>query len=126
MTQPSVLLVDDDRLVLELYALALQQRGFTVNQATDGATARAIVARARPDLACVDGRLVYDSGHDLAAELAEAGACVVLFTNDQTLFDHPPAGVAARLIKANTSPRQLAAELERLFEGSAERAGAPG
>ncbi len=120
MKEGSVLLVDDDRLVLDLYAIALRQRGFAVHQATDSATARAIVAQARPQLACVDGRLVADSGRDLAAELAAGGVRVVLFTNDQTLFDHPPRGAAARLIKANTSPKQLAAELTRLLDESAE------
>jgi DNA-binding response OmpR family regulator len=122
MTQPSVLLVDDDRLVLDLYALALRQHGFAVQEAADAVTARALVRSGRPELACIDGRLVSDSGHELAREIAAEGVRVVLFTNDQNLFDRPPAGVALRLIKVNTSPRQLAAELTRLLE---TRAGEP-
>lgn len=118
--QPSVLLVDDDRLVLDLYSLALRQRGFDVHAAGDAADAREIARRVRPDLVCVDGRLFSDSGHLLAGELAGMGLRVVLFTNDQNLFDHPPPGIATRLIKANTPPRDLAWELGRLLDDTRE------
>lgn len=116
MPQASVLLVDDDRLILDLYAAAIRRRGFLVHQATDAITARAIVTSTRPELACVDGRLVRDSGPEIAAELAAAGVRVVLLTNDQRLYDRPPRGTVARFIKANTPPLQLAFELERLLE----------
>ena len=111
----AVLLVDDDRLILDLYAMALRERGFTVHQATDAATARALAERGRPDLACVDGRLATGSGVALALDLAAMGIRVVIFTNDQALYDRPPAGIAHRLIKVNTSPQNLADELERLL-----------
>ena len=116
MPKRTVLLVDDDRLIIDLYAIALRERGFTVHTACDAATARAIAAQARPAVACVDGRLSTTSGIDLASELARDGIRVVIFTNDQTLYDHPPAGVSHRLIKVNTAPHQLAEELHRLFD----------
>lgn len=119
MRPRSVLLVDDDRLLLDLYAMALRERGFTVHLASDAATARAIAAHSRPMLACVDGRLARTSGGELAAELAADGLTVVLFTNDQALFDRPPAGVAHRLIKVNTSPQALAKQLDSLAATSA-------
>lgn len=114
MTHRSVLLVDDDRLILELYATALRERGFTVHTATDAASARAIAHQFTPTLACVDGRLTTSSGGDLATELAGLGLRVVMFTNDQALYDRPPAGVSHRLIKVNTAPHELAQELDRL------------
>ena len=111
LTQCSVLLVDDEPLILDLYAAALRQRGFTVHLATDAATARAINERARPNVTCIDGRMINESGANLA------GARVVLFTNDQALYDHPPAGLAGRLIKVNTRPAELADRLLEILAG---------
>lgn len=118
VTQCSVLLVDDEPLILDLYAAALRQRGFTVHIATDAATARAINERAHPDVTCIDGRMINASGVNLARHLIDAGAQVVLFTNDQRLYDHPPAGVAGRLIKVNTRPADLADRLLGILSAS--------
>jgi len=117
LTQCSVLLVDDEPLILDLYAAALRQRGFTVHLATDAATARAINERARPNVTCIDGRMINESGANLARRLIDAGARVVLFTNDQALYDHPPAGLAGRLIKVNTRPAELADRLLEILAG---------
>lgn len=116
-TRRGVLLVDDDRLILELYAMALRERGFVVHTAGDPTTARAVADRVQPELACVDGRLATGSGIALARDLAASGVRVVIFTNDQALYDRTPAGVVHRLIKVNTSPHDLAVELERLLRG---------
>src|SRR6266571_2914890 len=115
VTQGSVLLVDDEPLILDLYAAALRQRGFTVHLATDAATARAINESARPDVTCIDGRMINESGANLARHLIESGGIVVLFTNDQSLYDHPPAGLAGRLIKVNTRPADLAGRLQDIL-----------
>ena len=121
MAQRSVLLVDDDRLILDLYALALRQNGFVVHQASDTGAARVLAERMAPDVAVVDGRLARSlataAGAELARELAQRGVPVVLFTNDQNLFDRPPPGVTARLVKVNTAPLELAEFIEGLVRG---------
>jgi len=117
LTQCSVLLVDDEPLILDLYAAALRQRDFTGHLATDAATARAINERARPNVTCIDGCMINESGANLARRLIDAGARVVLFTNDQALYDHPPAGLAGRLIKVNTRPAELADRLLEILAG---------
>jgi DNA-binding NtrC family response regulator len=115
MTRSSVLLVDDEQLILDIYSAALRQRGYTVHQASDPATARAICAHTRPDLVCIDGRMIHAAGANLARHLIDAGCRVVVFTNDQGLYDHPPAGVAGRLIKVNTRPGELADRLQEIL-----------
>jgi DNA-binding NtrC family response regulator len=121
VTHRSVLLVDDEQLILELYASALRLRGFAVHLASDATTARAISDRARPDVICIDGRMINaasaSSSGNLARQLIDEGAKVVIFTNDQALYDHPPAGVAGRLIKVNTRPHELADRLLQILEG---------
>ena len=89
LTQCSVLLVDDEPLILDLYAAALRQRGFTVHLATDAATARAINERARPNVTCIDGCMINESG----------------------------ANLARRLIKVNTRPAELADRLLEILAG---------
>lgn len=117
MSHRSVLLVDDDRLILDLYAIALRKHGYTVHTASDAASARAIVEAANPSLVCVDGRLAHTRGEDLAREFAARGQSVVIFTNDQSLYDRPPPGITNRLIKVNTAPQELGAHLDRVLAG---------
>ena len=121
MTQCSALLVDDEQLILDLYSAALREHGFTVHQASDPATARAICERARPDVICIDGRMIYASGRNLARELIDEGSTVVVFTNDQSLYDRPPAGIAGRLIKVNTRPAELGDRLREILTQVPER-----
>ena len=125
MTRCSVLLVDDEQLILDLYSTALRQSGFTVHQASDPASARAIYAHARPQITCIDGRMIGHSGADLARHLIDAGCNVVVFTNDQKLYDHPPAGVAGRLIKVNTRPAELGDRLQEILAGTPDPQGHP-
>src|SRR5712692_5502558 len=120
MTRSSALLVDDEQLILDIYSAALRQRGYTVHQASDPATARAICAHARPEIVCIDGRMIRAAGANLARELIDAGCSVVVFTNDQALYDHPPAGVAGRLIKVNTRPGELADRLQEILAEARE------
>ena len=114
----SLLLVEDDAILREIYAAKLETAGFTVHSAGDAATARALFQAHRPVLACVDARLPDGSGAELGAALAASGATVVLLTNDQEIVDHPPKGVAAALLKIVTPPARLAEELNRLLAQS--------
>ena len=117
MSQRSVLMVDDDRLILDLYAVALRKHGYTVHTASDAASARAIIETVAPPLVCVDGRLAATSGEDLAREFCQLGHTVVIFTNDQKLYDRPPPGIVHRLIKVNTPPQDLGHHLDRARAG---------
>ncbi|MEP7105030.1 MAG: response regulator [Chloroflexota bacterium] len=116
VTHRSVLLVDDEQLILDLYASALRLRGFAVHLASDATTARAICAHTRPDVICIDGRMMNSSSAHLGSDLVDAGHQVVIFTNDQHLYDHPPGGFAGRLIKVNTRPGDLADRLIEILE----------
>lgn len=114
MPPVSVLLVEDDAAIADLYALKLRLDGYTVHHAADGTTADLIFERARPDVICVDTRLPDGSGEDVAARFIDSGATVILLTNDQTSFEHPPAGVAGALLKSRTNPGQLSSAIATL------------
>lgn len=88
--------------------------GYTVHHASDATTAHVIFEKAKPAVVCLDTRLPGASGVSVAAEFARLGATVVLLTNDQDSFESPPVGVARALLKARTSPSELASTIAEL------------
>jgi two-component system response regulator RegA len=79
--EPSILLVDDDRVLLERMARAFRDRGYDVRIATDFEGARAAASEESPELAVIDLRMPGRSGLDLVRELKaldEATKIVVL------------------------------------------------
>lgn len=111
----SVLLVEDDPAIAELYSMKLRLDGFRVHHAADGTTADIIFEAAKPEIVCVDTRLPDSSGADVARRFVEGGAIVILFTNDQASFERPPAGVARAMLKSRTNPAQLSAVIRELI-----------
>ncbi len=106
--------MEDDPAIADLYAYRLRLDGYTVHLAEDVTTAEVIFERFQPDVVCVDTRLPGVSGLGVAEDFAHAGAGVILLTNDQTSYEAPPAGVAFALLKARTTPAQLAGAIGRL------------
>ena len=114
----SILLVEDDPAIAELYALKLRLDGYLVHLAADGATAEVIFERTRPQVVCVDTRLPDASGRLFAPRFARAGAYVIMLTNDQSSFEEPPPGVSLAMLKSRTSPGQLSTAIAELVQAS--------
>jgi DNA-binding response OmpR family regulator len=66
-----ILLVDDDPDLLGVTAFALQQAGFLVIKAKDGASALEAFAREEPDLAVLDINMPHMSGFELAKQIRQ-------------------------------------------------------
>ena len=64
-------MVDDDRRVVELLAIALGAYGFRVLQASDGEEALRVALRERPDLVVLDVRLPRKSGLEVCERLRQ-------------------------------------------------------
>jgi two-component system OmpR family response regulator len=114
-SKPSVLLVEDDHSIAQLYAIKLRMDGYRVDIANDAATAAVAFDRAHPDVICVDSRLPDGSGRDVVSAMVQHGATVMLLTNDQEAYDRPPAGVAGTLLKWRTTPSALSDAIARLL-----------
>ena len=110
----SVLLVEDDASIAELYALKLRMDGYVVHHASDSTTAQLIFETAEPKVVCCDTRLPDGAGLETARRFAERDAVVILLTNDQRSYEEPPAGVARALLKSKTSPAQLSSTISSL------------
>jgi len=67
--QPTLLIADDDRLVLATLAKHLRQAGYQVLEAGHGEEALALCGEHRPDLALLDIRMPGLDGLETAAEL---------------------------------------------------------
>lgn len=71
MTGATLLIADDDRLVLATLADGLRRAGYTVLEATSGDEAIAAACEQPPDLAILDMRMPGRSGVDVAVWLRE-------------------------------------------------------
>lgn len=111
-----ILLVEDDRAIADLYALRLRLDGYSVEVAGDPTSARQAFWERRPAVVCLDERLPGGTGTELAERFAAAGARVVLFTNDQSCYERPPACFERSLLKARTNPSQLSAAISELIQ----------
>jgi CheY-like chemotaxis protein len=91
VTQPSVLLVDDDPVFVDALTAVLATR-YDVRSAADGEEAMASLTEERPDLIVLDVMLTYPSeGYDLAATLKKnpdtADIPIIILTGVSRIFE---------------------------------------
>jgi len=99
----TILVVDDDRLVLATLAHGLTQAGYDVIDADNGDDAILLAHEHRPDLALLDIRMQGKSGFDVAAYLRESTAVPFMFlsafSDEQTAAQVRALGAVAYLVK---------------------------
>ena len=99
----TILVVDDDRLVLATLAHGLSQAGYDVIDADNGDDAILLAREHRPDLALLDIRMQGKSGFDVAAYLREYCQIPFMFlsafTDDATVAQVKALGAVAYLVK---------------------------
>lgn len=80
MVQRQILVVDDEPNIRELCRLYLEQEGFEVTEAADGAEAIQLAKGHRPDLVVLDLMLPGRSGFDICRDLLNEGVPVIMLT----------------------------------------------
>ena len=99
----TILVVDDDRLVLATLAHGLSQAGYDVIDADNGDDAILLARAHRPDLALLDIRMQGKSGFDVAAYLREYCQMPFMFlsafSDEQTAAQVKALGAVAYLVK---------------------------
>jgi DNA-binding response OmpR family regulator len=117
VTRPreSILLVDDDRDLGDMFQLGLENAGFAVQRADNGMAAVDLVLREPPDLVLMDQGLPGLNGLQALEQLRSNRrgnlVPVVMFSNadDDALVRRAFAlGALEWVVKAAISPRQLA------------------
>ena len=75
----SILIVEDDRLILSGFALALEERGYVVHKAASGEEAVTLAQTTPPDLVLMDIYLPGISGIEAARTIQEKAKIPVIF-----------------------------------------------
>lgn len=111
----TILVVDDDALVGEMYRLSLVRAGFNVRVARDGPAGLQAAAAAAPDLIFLDIRMPHMDGIEvlrrLMADDATRGIPVVMLSNyDDSAYIKACLGLGAKeyVVKVNIRPADLA------------------
>lgn len=124
----TILVVDDDRLVLATLTHGLSQAGYRVIDADNGDDAILLAREHRPDLALLDIRMEGKSGFDVAAYLREYCQMPFMFlsafSDDSTVAQVKALGAVAYLVKP-LDIRQIVPAVEAAFAQIGSKPAAP-
>jgi CheY-like chemotaxis protein len=124
---PAALVVDDSMLIRYTVCRSLEERGFTVESATNGVEALQILDRLRPDLIVTDMQMPKMSGSELITELKKnpktANIPIIIVAGRASGFDEKEKRADFAIHKDIDIESQLAKALDAVF-GKASRKGA--
>ncbi len=111
----SILIIEDDRFIGEMYVLSLRQAGYTVDWHTSGKDGLAAALAKTYDLILLDIMLPEESGVDVLNELRGGTdkiphSRIIVLTNfdqDDESRSDMQSKADAYLIKADITPRKL-------------------
>jgi putative nucleotidyltransferase with HDIG domain len=118
----SILVVDDDRRVVDLLQISLSQNGFRVSAAQSGEEALEAVRRELPDLIILDLRLPKKNGFEVCAALKsskETAHIPVIMVSATSEVDARLQGLmhgADDYLTKPFSPKELLIKVRRIFE----------
>ncbi|MCU0491777.1 MAG: response regulator transcription factor [Chloroflexaceae bacterium] len=118
MDAATILVVDDERPLVELVASYLMAEGFTVQRAYDGPTALAMVRSARPDLVVLDVMLPGLDGVEVCRRLHQESDVYVLMLTARTDEVDKLIGLsvgADDYLTKPFSPRELVARVKAIL-----------
>jgi DNA-binding response OmpR family regulator len=120
----TVLIVDDDDLVLRLMTTVLQRAGLRVLYAIDATAGLVIARRERPDLLLVDVTLGRESGLALVERVRalpelSATAIMVMTGGDSVTYERAAALLGAHFLAKPVTPNELVDAVEAALEQEA-------
>lgn len=114
-SRQKILLVEDNPDVRRLFAIGLNQRGYEVKLAANGAEAVERAASERPDYILLDWLMPLMDGQEVIERLdqsGDAGTVPIIVVSGQQPPEHLPARIASWLTKPLTVD-ELVSELAR-------------
>lgn len=110
----SILVVEDDRAIRELYGIKLRLEGFAVSEAEDGEVGLAMAHKIKPDLILLDLLMPQVSGEEMLTKLRStewgSGIRVIILTNlskDEAPSSLRILSVDRYVVKAHYTPQQV-------------------
>lgn len=121
--KPKVLIVDDDKFLLNMYSIKFSKSNFEVNSATTGAEALAKIKEGySPDIILLDIVMPGMDGFEILETLKKdklaQNSLIIMLTNQGQLADIEKAktfGINGYIIKATTIPSEVVEEVTRIY-----------
>lgn len=121
--KPKILIIDDDKFLLNMYCLKFNKNNFQVDSATSGEEALTKIKNGfLPDIILLDivmpGMDGFETLNNLRKNKIAPNAFVIMLTNQGQLSDIEKAksfGIAGYIIKATTIPSEVVEEVTRIY-----------
>jgi DNA-binding response OmpR family regulator len=114
MSTVTVLIVDDDESLRELYADAFELAGINVMKADNGATGVTLALKHHPDAILMDIMMPVMNGHEAVAKIREDDggkkAIIIFLTNmtdAENVVHAVEKGSSEYIIKSNVPPKEV-------------------
>lgn len=126
MSQARILLIDDDRIILEMLDLALSKADYEVVSAGDGEIGLRVFREQRPDLVILDIAMPGIDGYQVIEQIREAEAeheghrtpIIILTAHEQSVMRAYAEELGANLyLTKPVTPRQLVEHIRQLTGG---------
>lgn len=120
---PKVMIVDDDKFLLNMYAIKFSKNGFEVNAASSGDEVLTKIKDGySPDIILLDIVMPGMDGFEILEAIRKnklvPEASVIMLTNQGQLSDIEKAksfGIDGYIIKATTIPSEVVEEVTRIY-----------
>lgn len=123
-TKMKILIVDDDKFLLDMYLIKFSESNFEVTLAVDGEEAlEKIEAGLRPDVFLLDILMPKLDGFQLVSKLKEKGfdkgAAIIVLSNlgqEEDINKGLSLGVDGYIVKATATPSEVVAKALEIFK----------
>lgn len=121
--QHSVLLIEDEEMLANMYETKFKNEGYKIRKALDGETGLKLAQEEKPDIILLDIIMPKLDGFSVLKKLKEDGKLknvpVVLLTNlgqDEDINKGQSLGVAGYLVKANLTPAEVVEKVKEYLK----------
>ncbi len=115
-----ILIVEDDPLIIKIYATRLSAEGYEVHSAQDGLEGVATMRKVLPNVVILDAMMPKMDGFGFLAEVKKdtqlQNIPIIMYSNlsnDEEIARAKQAGAADFLIKANLTPNQVIEKIKQ-------------
>lgn len=120
---PKLVIIEDDRTILEMYSVKFRSEGFTVYQATNGEEGLEVLYGTDPDIILLDLMMPVMDGTTMLKKLRSTPwgktIPVIILTNissDEMPRELEKLNVADSVVKASTTPHLLAEKVKEVLK----------
>lgn len=118
----SILLIEDDPFLADIYSTKLKEAGFSIEVATDGENVISIVQEKKPDLVLLDIVLPHLDGWEIIKQIKETDGLkdlkVIILSNlgqKNEVEKGIKLGAVKYLIKAHYTPTEIVEEIKKVL-----------